>query len=116
MKAIVATFVLLTGVGWFTSTVEVPGSTDWAATSFDYGPDSWRRTADGWEDARAWRQLKKPAVDVRDVHPTTVAAFTFFACVGGLVAFCPSLNHAKRSCRFDSAEDREFGDDHLVTR
>ena len=90
MKAVIAIFVLLIGVGWFTSTVETSHPMTASAATCDYGKDSWRRTSDGWEDANAWRHFDPPKFDLRAVHPTAVAAFTLFACVGGLVAFSPS--------------------------
>ncbi len=96
MKTIVATFVLLAGIGWISTSVEIPGATMTELSAIDYGEDSWRRTANGWEDARTWRTLDKPSFDIRGIHPTAVATFTFFACLGGLVAFCPSLNSKPR--------------------
>ena len=110
MKAIVATFVLLAGLGWISTNAEISGvaKAEWSA--LDYGEDSWRRTADGWEDARTWRTQDKPSVDIRGVHPTVVATFTFFACLGGLVAFCPSLSakhHTRTLAGADSDDDTD---------
>ena len=108
MKAIVATFVLLAGLGWISTNVEISGVAKAELSVIDYGEDSWRRTADGWEDARTWRTQDKPSVDIRGVHPTVVATFTFFACLGGLVAFCPSLStkhHTRTHIGKDSDDD-----------
>ena len=90
--------------------MEISGVAKAELSVIDYGEDSWRRTADGWEDARTRRTLDKPSFDIRGVHPTAVATFTFFACLGGLIAFCPSLSakhHTRTLAGADPDDDTD---------
>lgn len=74
MRGVAGTLVALCVIGYLASTVGQPHLPQSTASG-----DSWRRTAQGWEDIRQWRQQDATSAAAmaraaRNVHPLTIAA------------------------------------------
>ncbi len=79
MRMIVCLLLLLLGIGWLVSEIELA-----AAPSTDHGNTGWRRTRDGWERQNSWTD-EQPAREPT-LHPTLVGALQILFSVAALVA------------------------------
>ncbi len=79
MRLIVCLLLLLLGVGWLVSEIELA-----AAPAIDNSDTGWRRTRDGWERQSSWapeQPARKPAL-----HPALIGTIQILFTVAALVA------------------------------
>ncbi len=88
MRLIVCLLLLLLGIGWLVSEIELA-----AAPLIDHSDTGWRRTRDGWERQNSWtdeQPVREPTL-----HPTLVGALQILFSVAALIAL-PGLNRWHR--------------------
>lgn len=99
LRGITGTLALLLVVGYAASTVELPRAWSDASPAVQKPADGWRRTANGWERQRSWRQSSETAFEppaAWRIHPFTVAALQLLISLFALVSCeTPSTRHLK---------------------